>query len=137
VPPALEALLRTGFDDLAVRASTPDPAQDPGSALAEWLRDFIACAATNRGVVELMTAALDDPESALHDSCAAMKAAGADLLARAQEAGAARTDLDGTDLFGLAGAAAWIHSQPALAARADPLGTLITDVILDGPARAS
>ncbi|WP_445441894.1 TetR/AcrR family transcriptional regulator [Clavibacter sp. km1a] len=133
----LEALLRAGFDDLAVRASSADPEQDPGSALAGWLRDFVACAATYRGVVELMTSALDDPESALHDSCAAMKTAGSELLARAQAAGAARTDLDGIGLFGLAGAAAWIHSQPALVAHADPLGALITDVIFDGPAKAT
>lgn len=125
----MEALLRSGFDDLATRATMVDPAQDPGSALADWLRDFITCAATYRGVVELMTSALNDPESALHDSCAAMKAAGSDLLARAQAAGAARTDVGGIDLFGLAGAAAWIHSQPTLVARADPLGAMITNVI--------
>lgn len=76
-----------------------------------------------------MTSALNNPESALHDSCAAMKTAGSDLLARAQAAGAARTDVGGIDLFGLAGAAAWIHSQPTLVAQADPLGAMITNVI--------
>jgi AcrR family transcriptional regulator len=127
----LEALLRTGFDDLAARAASVDSTQDPALTLTDWLREFVECAATYQGVIELMTSALENPESALHESCAAMKAAGGDLLARAQTAGAARPDLDGTGLFALAGAAAWLHSQPTLSAQADTLAPLITDIIFN------
>ncbi|MEV8514610.1 hypothetical protein [Dactylosporangium sp. NPDC051484] len=66
-----------------------------------------------------MVAAIEDPESALHAACVTMRAVGARLLARAQAAGAARTDIDGTDLYALAGALAWVGDQPALAPRAD------------------
>jgi AcrR family transcriptional regulator len=127
----LEALLRTGFDDLAARAALADASENAANALAGWLHEFVACAATYRGVVGLMTSALDDPGSALHDSCAAMRAAGGKLLTRAQASGAARSDLDGTGLFALAGAAAWLHEQPNLSAQADALGELITNVIFD------
>jgi len=133
----LEALLRAGFDDLAAQATSADSSQDPALALAGWLREFVTCAARYRGVVELMTSALDDAESALHASCAAMRAAGGGLLARAQEAGAARSDLDATGLFALAGAAAWLHSQPALTEHADALAALITNVIFENQTKAA
>jgi len=41
-----------------------------------------------------------------------MKTAGARLLARAQAAGMARHDVDGSDLFALAAALAWRGDQP-------------------------
>jgi len=41
--------------------------------------------------------------------------------ARAQAAGLARCDVEGTDHFALVGALAWIHDQPSLAPRADYL----------------
>ncbi|MEV6926039.1 hypothetical protein AB0M46_16300 [Dactylosporangium sp. NPDC051485] len=63
-----------------------------------------------------------------------MRAAGARLLARAQAAGAARTDIDGTDLYALAGALAWVGDQPALAPRADHLFDVIAGAILTNQA---
>nr|CEL20612.1 Transcriptional regulator, TetR family [Kibdelosporangium sp. MJ126-NF4]CTQ89523.1 Transcriptional regulator, TetR family [Kibdelosporangium sp. MJ126-NF4] len=82
-----------------------------------------------------MVAAIADPESALHASCVAMRAAGTRLLTRAQAAGLARTDIDGTDLFALVGALAWLHDQPSLAARADHLFDVIASAILTGPGK--
>jgi hypothetical protein len=41
-----------------------------------------------------------------------MRAAGTQLLARAQLEGVARTDIDGTDLFPLAAALTWLGDQP-------------------------
>ncbi len=43
--------------------------------------------------------AIDDPESALHSACVALRAAGTSLLTRAQQAGLARPDLSGEELF--------------------------------------
>ena len=126
----LEALLRTSFDELAAKAAELESADSAGDALVSWLRDFVACADNYRGVIASMVAAIEDPESALHASCTAMKAAGARLLARAQAAGAARTDIDGTDLYALGAALAWLGDQPAFASRADHLFDIITGAIL-------
>ncbi|MGA5299547.1 TetR/AcrR family transcriptional regulator [Nucisporomicrobium flavum] len=125
-----EALLRTGFDELAANAEKLQAADSPGDALVSWLREFVACAHNYRGVIDSMVAAIEDPDSALHASCTTMKAAGARLLARAQAEGAARTDIDGTDLYALGGALAWVGDQPALSSRVDHLFTLITGAIL-------
>ena len=133
----LEALLRRRFDALAERAESADPAQLPAETLKDWLREFVVGAATYRGVVEPMTAAIDEPGSALHASCTRMRAGGAALLARAQEAGVARADIDGTDLFALASATAWLRSQPALDSRADHLSTLMMSIIIDDGAPAT
>lgn len=125
-----EALLRTGFDELTATAAALETADSAGDALVSWLRDFVACAANYRGVIASMVDAIDDPESALHASCVTMKASGARLLARAQAQGAARTDLEGTDLYALGGALAWVGDQPALAPRVDHLFHVIVDAIL-------
>jgi AcrR family transcriptional regulator len=126
----LEALLRTGFDELTTRADELETSSSPEDALVSWLRDCVACAHEYRGVVALMMAAIEDPESALHTSCVTMRAAGTRLLARAQAAGMARTDIDGTDLFALVGALAWLNDQPSLAPRADHLFGVIASTIL-------
>jgi AcrR family transcriptional regulator len=129
----LEALLRTGFDQLTAQAGQLEASRAPGEALVAWLREFVACAARYRGVVTLMLAAIEDPASALHASCVAMRASGARLLARAQETGAARGDLDGADLYALAGALAWLSDQSSLADRTDHLFDVIADAILVQP----
>jgi AcrR family transcriptional regulator len=130
----LEALLRTGFDRLTAEAAELEEADSAGDALVSWLREFVACATSYQGVIALMVAAIEDPGSALHASCVAMKAAGARLLARAQADGAARPDIDDTDLYALAGSLAWAGDQPALAARADHLFAIVTGAILTAPA---
>ncbi|GLY07920.1 MULTISPECIES: TetR/AcrR family transcriptional regulator [Actinoplanes] len=126
----LEALLRTGFDALTAKAADLEAASAPGEALRVWLRDFIANATTYRGVTTVMMAAIEDPDSALHASCVAMRAAGARLLARAQADGAARADIDGTDVYALAGSLAWIADQPGFASRVDRLVGVVTGAIL-------
>ncbi len=126
----LEALLRASFDELAAQAVELEVLGSPGDALVAWLRDCIACAHKYRGVVALMMAAIEDTDSALHASCVEMRAAGTRLLTRAQAAGAARTDVDGTDLFALVGALAWLNDQPSSAPRADHLFDVIASAIL-------
>ncbi|MEU0929493.1 TetR/AcrR family transcriptional regulator [Streptomyces malaysiensis] len=126
----LDALLRTRFDELTATAGELETSSSPEDALVAWLRDCVACTHEYRGVVALMTAALEDSESALHASCVTMRAAGTRLLARAQDTGAARTDLDGTDLFALVAALAWLGDQPALTPRADHLFEVVTSAIL-------
>lgn len=129
----LDALLRASFDDLTAQAVDLEASSAPGDALVVWLRACAAVAHEHRGVVTMMMAAIEDAGSALHASCATMHAAGGRLLARAQAAGAARADVDGTDLFALVGALAWISDQPALTPRADHLGDVIARALLTGP----
>jgi AcrR family transcriptional regulator len=131
----LEALLRAGFDELAAQAAELETSSPAPDALVSWLRDCVACATEYRGVTTLMMAAIEDAESALHASCVTMRAAGTRLLARAQAAGEARTDIDGTDLFALIGALAWLGDQPSLAPRADHLFDVIATVILTNGVR--
>ena len=131
----LEALLRSSFDELTVNAGELESANSPDDALVSWLRDFVACAHNYRGVVVAMTSEIADANSALHASCTAMKAAGARLLARSQAAGRARKDIDGTDLFALAAALAWLGDQPSLAPRADHLFDVVASAILTPRAR--
>jgi hypothetical protein len=77
-----------------------------------------------------MMAAIEDPNSALHASCVAMRTAGTRLLGRAQADGAARNDIDGVDLFALIGALARMHDQPSLTSRADRLFGVLASAIL-------
>lgn len=126
----LEALLRTGFDAMAARADDLEASSAPDEALVTWLRETIAAAHAYRGVTASMIAAIEDPRSALHGSCVAMRSAGARLLAQAQAAGLARNDIDGTDLFAFVGALAWLADQPALAPRTDRLAGIIVEAIL-------
>ena len=126
----LEALLRTGFDELTAKAKELETSDSAGDALVSWLRDFVACADNYQGVIASMVAAIEDPESALHASCVTMKASGARLLARAQAEGTARTDIDATDLYALGGALAWVGDQPALASRVDHLFDVIAGAIM-------
>ena len=115
----LEALLHTSFDELTARADELETSSSPEDALVSWLRDCVAWTTEYRGVTVLMAAAIEDTESALHASCVTLRAAGTRLLTRAQAAGSARTDIDGTDLFALIAALAWLGDQPSLAPRAD------------------
>lgn len=126
----LDALLRTSFEELTAKADALEATSEPDAALVSWLRDCVAWTTEYRGVTVLMAAAIEDSESALHASCVSLRAAGARLLARAQNAGAARTDIDGADLFALVAALAWLGDQPSLAPRAGHLLDLTTSAIL-------
>ncbi|WP_328453463.1 TetR/AcrR family transcriptional regulator [Amycolatopsis sp. NBC_00438] len=126
----LEALLRTSFDELTARADAVEATSSLEDALLAWLRDFVACTTNYRGVVTSMMNAIEDPESALHDSCVTMRAAGTRLLTRAQAGGVARTDIDGADLFALAASLAWLGDQPALEPRVDRLFGVVMGAVL-------
>jgi AcrR family transcriptional regulator len=128
----LEALLRTSFDELTAQAAELEASSSPRDALEVWLRDCVAFSRTYRGVTTMMMSAIEDTESALHASCVTMRAAGTQLLTRAQAAGTARAHLDGTDLFAIISALAWLGDQPATAGRADHLLDVIATAIFAG-----
>jgi AcrR family transcriptional regulator len=126
----LEALLRSSFDEFTTKARELETASSPDDALVSWLRDVVTFTGNYHGVVDVMMAAKEDPESALHASCITMRTAGTRLLARAQAEGLARTDMDGDDLFSLAAALAWLSNQPSSAPRAEHLFRIIASAIL-------
>ncbi len=129
----LEALLRTSFDQLGVRAGELERTDPSDAALVSWLREIIALAHNYSGAIRSMVAAIEDEESALHASCVAMKAAGTRLLVRAQTEGKTRPDLDGADLFALVGALAWVKDQPTLTQRSDRIFAIIIDAMQARP----
>jgi AcrR family transcriptional regulator len=126
----LEALLRTSFEELAASAGRFTVLNTSDEALVLWLREIIAFTHSHRGVLALMMGAIEDPDSALHTSCVTLRAAGTELLTRAQSEGKARQDIDGTDLFALISALAWLREQPAAVARADHLFDVIASALL-------
>jgi AcrR family transcriptional regulator len=129
----LAVLLRDRFDAVTARAAQCEHAQPSGEALVSWLRDMVALTREHRGVLAAMAAAIEDEQSALHASCVSLKGSGARLLARAQEDGRARRDLDGVDLLALVSALAWLNDQPPFAAKGDHLFGVIADAILTTP----
>jgi len=130
----LEALLRANVDELAAQAADRETSSTPEDALVSWLRDCVAITHEYRGVAAPLTAAIEDTESALHASCVALHDAGTRALERAQAAGIARADIDGTDLFALVASLAWLYDQPSLALRADRLFGVISSAILTSQA---
>lgn len=132
----LEALLRASFDELTARAGELETSGSADEVLVSWLREAVAVAHNYSGAIASMVAAIADPNSALHASCVTMRAAGTRLLIRAQTECVARTDMDGTDLFALVGALAWLGDQPSLAPRMDHLFNIIASAILTDRARS-
>ena len=129
----LEALLRANVDELTADAADRETSRSPEDALVSWLRDCVALTHRYRGVAALLTAAMEDAESALYVSCVALHDAGTRALERAQAASIAREDIDGTDLFALVASLAWLYDQPSLAVRADHLFDVISGAVLTSP----
>lgn len=126
----LEALLRESFDESTKKAEMLENASAADEALVSWLREVVEFTGTYQGVVDVMMAAKEDPESALHASCVTMRTAGTRLLTRAQAEGLVRPDMDGDDLYSLAAALAWLSNQPSSASKANHLFSIIASAIL-------
>lgn len=126
----LEALLRAALDEVTQKADELEVSTVPDEALVSWLREAVAFVENYSGIVTLMATAIADTDSALHASCDMVRLAGARLLHRAQAAGMARADIDGTDLFALIGALGWLGDQPAFAPRSSRLFDVVISAIL-------
>jgi len=125
-----EAVLCTNLDALTQQAAALEASKVPSDALVTWFREVLEFIQSYRGVVALMATAHENPDSALYVSCAAVHAAGARLMLRAQAEGTARADMNGDDLFALITSLGWAVDQPSFAPRADHLFHLITSTIL-------
>jgi AcrR family transcriptional regulator len=125
----LEAVLRHGFDTLRARAADLLTAADPGQALAVWTGELATASARYDGLPASVMGALRDPGSTLHASCAGLRAAAGDLLARAQRSGQIRADLDPDELLATAYAMAWASRQ---AARPQDAGERFLALLVEG-----
>jgi AcrR family transcriptional regulator len=125
----LVALLHDLFHRFAARAAELHQSAEPRAAMTIWLREYLHGAAPYRGFASSMMETIFDPQSALFTSCTAMRDAVAELLARGQESGDFRTDIDALDIFVLLNAVSWIGDQnPVIAHRQERL----LDLMLDG-----
>lgn len=113
-PALLEAVYRDQVETLGGLAGKLLAAEEPGSALAEWVKALVEFSATKRSLMrELMANSPFIPvcRTVIGESSNA-------LLERAQRAGVARTDVTGSDLsrmaHGLVMAAEFGKDDPAL-----------------------
>ncbi|ACQ82305.1 regulatory protein TetR [Beutenbergia cavernae DSM 12333] len=98
--PTRQDLLRSVYLDevtALVRFAEEQPGADAWDALVAWLRRFVEYVGTKRALAEGLR--FDEP--VMRSARDRMMAAGAPLLARAQEAGVARDELDIDDVVSL------------------------------------
>ncbi|XVQ11338.1 TetR/AcrR family transcriptional regulator [Spirillospora sp. CA-255316] len=119
----LEALLRDGFDALAAQAREAPGTRD---ALAAWALDLMESSTAYRGLTTAFVTTLRDESTELYASCKAMNAAGSDLLARAQQAGEIRADVEAPEFLTMIYGIAWADEQ-AQGGRAERLLGLLLD----------
>lgn len=127
----LETLLRDTWEGLVAKGRALEAAEDADDALVSWLGVFVETVRSYRGLITALAAAYADENSALHASCLAMRVTAAALLSRAQSQGTARSDLNGTDLFALVGALAWIGEQPSIKDRANHMFDVMMSAIFN------
>jgi AcrR family transcriptional regulator len=125
----LEAVYRDQVDAVRARAEDLLASEEPGAALADWLRVLVAFSSTKRSLTSALLASFGK-DSELLSSCSAVICGAAEtLLKRAQQAGVVRPDADARDLIRLVHAVN-IAAQPA---GSDPgQSDRLLGLILDG-----
>lgn len=123
----LAAVVRESIDALYTRAEELLAAEDPDTALLEWVHAAVAHAGAYRGLAASMMSSMYSEETPLRSSCDRMHEAGARLLERARQRGSARPEFDAADLFDMIAAVAWVTERsadgPAAAKRLLPVVT--------------
>ncbi|MFG2228311.1 TetR/AcrR family transcriptional regulator [Streptomyces sp. NPDC048644] len=119
------AVFQSEVDALLAHARELADAPQPCHALVEWLRAIIDHASTYRGLSRALMAASADDSSGMARCSVPMREAGGALLARAQQAGAVRPDVNIADLMQLTnGIALAVEESPDDPKLADRLLTL-------------
>jgi AcrR family transcriptional regulator len=117
----LEAVYRDQVEALRVRAAELMRADSPGAALADWLRALVTFGGTKRSLTTALLETLDKDSEVLSSSGPVLRESTTRLLERAQQAGAARTDISGSDVLrlthGVGMAADWAPGDPGQAER--------------------
>jgi AcrR family transcriptional regulator len=127
--PTRQALLEAVYVeevDALCRSALDLAGEPPWEALVAWLHRFVGYLATKRALADELLAYNDRDADVFRTCRAAMYAGGEPLLARAQAAGLARTDIDITEVIQLVGGIATIQrTEPEVLER-------LLDVALDG-----
>jgi AcrR family transcriptional regulator len=102
----LEAVYRDQVDTVCARAQALAAQSPPAPALAAWLHTLVQFSLTKRIMTTELLAGRQHRDSPAFSGCRAeITAAAAALLARAQQAGQVRPDIDAADLLRLSHAA--------------------------------
>jgi len=121
----ISAVFQSEADALLARSRELLDAEQPCTALVDWLRALIRHAGTYRGLSRALMTASHDDTSELSRCNVPMRAAGGALLTRAQRAGVVRADVEILDLLQLTNAIALaVEETPDDPALADRLLTL-------------
>jgi len=124
----LEAVYRDQVDALEVLVAELLQSDSPGDALAEWLAALLAFGKAKRS---LTTAMLD---SELLSSCREVLRGATDaLLARAQQAGAVRADVQGADVMRLTHAVSLAADMGQDPGQAERMLALVLGGVLSQP----
>lgn len=121
----IAAIFQDHFDQLAKDASALLSADDPGQAVITWLRAFDRGPAHLPGLHEGLVTMIAGDTEVVSAACRPTKDNFRQLLARAQNAGAIRDDIDSSDLLHL------VAALPHTRRRANDTSPLL-DVILRG-----
>lgn len=97
----LEAVYKDQVDGLEALAGKLLSSESPGDALAEWLRAFAAFGRTKRSLSTALVATLGKNSELISACSKVLRDCTEALLVRAQEAGAVRPGVQGTDLIRL------------------------------------
>lgn len=131
----LEAVYRDQVDALDARAAELIRADSPAVALAEWVAALVTFGKAKRSLTTALLEVLDKDSELLSSCRDVLRGATDALLERAQQAGAARADVRGSDVIRLAhgvSMAADMGQDPGQAGR---MLALILDGLLSPAAR--
>lgn len=103
----LAALLAARDEEIGVRREEITAMEDAGAALRAWLGALIDWAGAFDGLPEPLREAMGEDASPLASTCKGYITVTDGFLRRAQEAGTARPDVRGRDLFLMALAVSW------------------------------
>jgi AcrR family transcriptional regulator len=121
----LEETLRDQLEALGTKARDLLSSPSPGDALETWLRAMLDQAVAYRGLPGPLKVILESESSDLSSVCVRVNAPAAELLVRAQQAGAVRTDIEFRDLIDLVSGIAWAADQTLAPDRAQRLLSLV------------
>jgi AcrR family transcriptional regulator len=133
----LEAVYKDQVDGLEALAAKLLTAESPGDALAEWMRAFLAFGRTKRSLSAALVSTLGKDSELLSACSKALRGCTDSLLQRAQQAGAARPDVQSADVLRLAHGLIMAAEQPGDPGQPDRMLDMVIDGLLATPGRAS
>ena len=124
----LEAVYLDQVEALRARADELLDSASPGDALAAWLHTLVSFSSTKRTLTAAMVATLDK-DSELMSTCSKLiRDAGDSLIARCQQAGVVRADVNSTDVVRLVHGISMVTERtPNEPGQADRMLTLVLD----------